>query len=544
MGNMGLLSCGEEVPNHIALKHTDKIVRRYQFIPEGGMLPPPEELPPEIRRNKFGNNYKRLHRLRPSLTIVPGNNALPIHPILDRSLTPREAARLQSFPDTHTFCGDRRTQCILAGNAVPPLLGLELAKSVKSRFFPYKGAAANITRIEVIASKQSRPLAIPKPPSEVKKSNGTARTFIDLFCGAGGFSIGFRNAGLTPLLAVVFNDRVAEAHSINFPSIPFIHGDIRDPLVQQKIAEPCDGDTFAVVGGPPCQGFSVFRRRRLAKVDERTAASDPRNRLVLAFVDTVARIMPRWFVMENVSGFASMRDGAFVEVVQLELRRLGYTNIEYRVLNAADYGVPQHRKHFILIANRTGHVIPWPKKKFFEIQKDWQLPFATVGEYITDLSTDESLSAYKNHIPMNHRPLQVERYRCIPKGGRLDVESLPDELKKGYRTETVNNFSHVFRRLHREKPSLTLVPGHNAYPLHPWLDRSFTVREAARLQTFPDEIEFIGARQDQCIQVGNAFPPRLAELIANNLVRAETSKWFPGKVPTLARKSLLELDET
>jgi len=144
---------------------------------------------------------------------------------------------------------------------------------------------------------------------------------------------------------------------------------------------------------------------------------------------------------------------------------------------------------------------------------------------------------------MNHKPLQVERYKRIPEGGKLDVEALPPELRKGYRTDEVKNFSHVFKRLDRNTPSSTMVPGHNAFPIHPWLDRALTVREAARIQTFPDEIEFIGAREDQCIQVGNAFPPLLAELIANNLMRAESGGWMPGSVPKLALYSLLELNQ-
>jgi DNA (cytosine-5)-methyltransferase 1 len=143
---------------------------------------------------------------------------------------------------------------------------------------------------------------------------------------------------------------------------------------------------------------------------------------------------------------------------------------------------------------------------------------------------------------MNHRPLQVERYKRIPEGGTLDIAALPPELRRGYRTDVVKNFSHVFKRLDRNRPSLTLVPGHNAFPIHPWLDRSLTVREAARLQTFPDHIEFRGAREDQCIQVGNAFPPMLAELIANNLLKAESNHWLPGQVPRLARYSLLDID--
>jgi DNA (cytosine-5)-methyltransferase 1 len=174
---------------------------------------------------------------------------------------------------------------------------------------------------------------------------------------------------------------------------------------------------------------------------------------------------------------------------------------------------------------------------------DWQKPFRTVGEAISDLADPSSHDRHTCHVPMNHKPLQVERYKRIPEGGRLDIASLPGELRKGYRTDEVKNFSHVFKRLDRRKPSNTLVPGHNAFPIHPWLDRALTVREAARLQTFPDDIEFKGSREDQGIQVGNAFPPLLAELIANNIIKAESNGWFPGAVPKLARYSLIDVDE-
>lgn len=247
--------------------------------------------------------------------------------------------------------------------------------------------------------------------------------------------------------------------------------------------------------------------------------------------------------MENVAGFASLDDGWFVQQVIKELVKLGYTSIDYRILDAADYGVPQRRKRFLLIANRTGHIIPWPKKKFFEKPTDWQKPYRTVGEAIADLAEDSSYSKFTCHVPMNHKPLQVERYKRIPEGGKLDVEALPPELQKGYRTDVVKNFSHVFKRLHRNKPSWTLVPGHNAFPIHPWLPRALTVREAARIQTFPDEVQFLGAREAQCIQVGNAFPPLLAELIANNILKAESNGWFPGAVPKLAKYTLLDIEE-
>ena len=117
---------------------------------------------------------------------------------------------------------------------------------------------------------------------------------------------------------------------------------------------------------------------------------------------------------------------------------------------------------------------------------------------------------------------------------------LPDNLKSGYRTNEVKNYSHVYKRLHRNKPAHTMVPGHNAFPVHPVLNRTLTVREAARIQTFPDEIIFQGNRQEQCIQVGNAFPPMLAEILANNIKKAEINNWYPNEVSASAWYSLLE----
>jgi len=159
---------------------------------------------------------------------------------------------------------------------------------------------------------------------------------------------------------------------------------------------------------------------------------------------------------------------------------------------------------------------------------------------LIDLADDKAYSTQTCHIPMKHKPLLVERYKYIPEGGRLDVERLPPHLRTGYRTNRVQNYSHVFKRLHRNQPAFTMVPGHNAFPIHPWLNRALTVREAARIQTFPDELEFKGPRQEQCIQVGNAFPPLLAELIANNIRKAETNHWYPDQVPASAYYALVE----
>ncbi|MGM0582848.1 MAG: DNA (cytosine-5-)-methyltransferase [Bacteroidota bacterium] len=531
----------KEIPNHIPLNHSDIVIQRYKFIPEGGRLPPPDQLPKEIRRKNFGNTYKRLHRNKPSLTMVPGNNAFPIHPFLDRSLTPREAARLQTFPDDFIFTGDRRSQCILVGNAVPPRLAEAIGKYIlkhhnkeitKSRPPAVIKRLNNLSEIEDLIF----------PQSNVFQKNDKLG-FIDLFSGAGGITIGFTRGGFKPLLSVDNNSSVAKTHRKNYPSIPHLEANLADKNVKDEIVSRVKGKNIAIVaGGPPCQGFSIFGKRRFINsgFDPHT---DERNKLVFSFIELVGRIQPRWFIMENVAGFTTLNQGDFFKYVIKEYHQLGYY-VEAKVLNTADYGAPQLRKRLIIIGNRTNHIIPWPKKKYFLNPKEWQKPFRTVGEVITDLSYKSSYDKFTCHVPMNHKPLLVERYKYIPEGEKLNIDKLPDHLKNGYRTNKVKNYSHVFKRLHREKPSLTMVPGHNAFPIHPWLNRALTVREAARIQTFPDAVEFIGTRQDQCIQVGNAFPPIVAEYIANNILKAEVNNWYPDKVPHSAYYSIIEKDNS
>lgn len=534
------------IPNHILLNHSERVVARYKLIPEGGKLPPPNELPKEIRRKNFGNTYKRLHRKQPSLTLVPGNNAFPIHPTENRSLTPREAARLQTFPDDFIFEGDRRKQCILVGNAVPPklakVIGLNIMSHIEGKI---KTKEINLTahsKQEVNIAHKSEPNII---PIERLYKLDTKDGFIDLFCGAGGFTIGFSRSGWKPLLSIDINPSVANTHESNFPTIPFLEEDLSEQKTIQRITELYQGKEIGViVGGPPCQGFSIFGKRRFVNTKGYDPHTDPRNKLVYSFLEVVKALKPRWVIMENVPGFASLDKGMFLKTVLSELIELGYPNAEARILNAADYGVPQLRKRLVIIANKTGHIIPWAKKKFFAKPEDWQHYYRTVGEVIMDLAEDTSYRVHTCHVPMKHKPLLIERYKYIPEGGKLNVEDLPVELRKGYRTNKVKNYSHVFKRLDRDRPAFTMVPGHNAFPIHPWLNRAITVREAARIQTFPDNLEFMGTRQDQCIQAGNAFPPLLAEIIANNIKKAEVNNWYPDNVPPSAYYALIEKEDS
>ncbi|MDA7991054.1 MAG: DNA cytosine methyltransferase [Gammaproteobacteria bacterium] len=532
----------KDVKNHIRLNHSQKVIARYKLIPEGGKLPPPQDLPKSIRRVNFGNSYKRLDRKKPSLTMVPGNNAFPIHPTEDRSLTPREAARIQSFPDKFVFMGDRRSQCIQIGNAVPPRLATILGKKIYKYLLvktPKNTKKPKTITVNRKIGQDSLPLS---KLSTLSNEMG----FIDLFSGLGGFTIGMSKGGWKPLIMVDNNQYVAATHKHNFPSLVFMQNDLSLAKNRIKICRMFDHKKVGiVVGGPPCQGFSIFGKRRFVNTKKYDPTSDVRNQLIFAYFDVIKRIKPRWFVMENVPGLASLEDGKLLKKLVMRFKQIGYNSAEYRILNMADYGIPQTRKRLLLIGNRTGHIIPWPKKKFFEFPKEWQTSYITVGQTISDLPEavlpgEKNNSGITCHIAMKHRPNLVARYMHVKEGSRLNVEELPNELKVGYRTDNVKNYSHVYKRLDRNKPANTMVPGHNAFPIHPYYDRSLTVREAARLQTLPDDLEPMGPRQEQCIQVGNAFPALMAELIANCIMKAEKNNWRPGNVPKSAYYSLLD----
>ncbi|MBE6915692.1 MAG: DNA cytosine methyltransferase [Ruminococcaceae bacterium] len=525
---------GEEVANHIALNHSEVVVRRYKLIPEGGKLPKPEELPEDIRRKNFGNTYTRLHRNELSSTIVPGNNALPVHPVLNRSLTPREGARIQTFPDYYIFKGDRRSQCIQVGNAVPPLIAAKIADCV--RHFIDGEAYNGIMPDNSVFVKTG----VEKSLCKVRKAKRATLKFGDLFCGAGGFTKGLEQAGLECVLGAEFNEYAVEAYRKNFTH-ECLQIDLSTEENQILVAEKLKRQKVdLVVGGPPCQGFSIFGNRRFVNTKNHDLTKDQRNNLVYAFANIVVRSETPWFIMENVPGILSAHNGEYVNTIKKYFNEHGYRT-EHRIINAADYGAPQLRRRFILIGTKTDFAFPFPKAKYFENPESWQHPYRTVEEVLTDLVDEETLGKLKNHRAPSHSKIVAERFSYIPEGGKMDVELLPEHLKLGTKTgKPVANFSHVFARLDRKKPSCTIVPGHNALPVHPTLNRTLTVREAARIQTFPDDFEFVGPIINQCLQVGNAFPCIVAQTFGERLRTVINKEWNDESATHLAKKSMLE----
>lgn len=328
-------------------------------------------------------------------------------------------------------------------------------------------------------------------------------SFIDLFSGAGGMLRGFIDAGYSPVFSVEVWEPAIATHRTNYPSVPVIDRDIRS-ITNEEI-EQYRGSIDVIIGGPPCQGFSTIGKRLV---------KDPRNELVFEFIRFVEMIQPKAFLMENVRGLLSSDGGKTKAAIEEEFRRIGY-NTKSQVLCAADYGVPQVRNRVFFLGTRNdlGIEPSFPEKT--------RAPenYATVGSAINDLLGKEN--EIPNHVPMKHNPTVTARIAFIKEGEGIPKSGLPDEISHGsrsdYKDNNLKNFSHVYRRLDRNKPATTMVPGHNAFPLHPVADRSLTVREAARIQTFPDDVVFSGTRQDQCIQVGNAVPVLLAETLAEHI---------------------------
>ena len=320
---------------------------------------------------------------------------------------------------------------------------------------------------------------------------------IDLFSGAGGLHLGFENAGFNIDLCLDNNDIVEKTHRRNFPHIPMINKDVREVSVDEIRKYLAHDDLDVVIGGPPCQGFSTIGKR-VSSNREKREEYDPRNELVLVYARLIRELHPKFIVMENVKGILTLANGAYLQNVMALLKDAGY-NAEYKLINMADYGVPEIRERVIIIGNRVGLPVQFPPPDHSNNPDDGLPQWENCWSVLKDLEKLEDKPEF-NHVALKHTDKIVARYRLIPQGGRLPENSLPPEL---YR----KNFGNTYKRLNGKTPALTMVPGNDAFPIHPTLHRSLTVREAARIQTFPDSIIFEGNRRQQGHQVGNAVPP-------------------------------------
>lgn len=327
---------------------------------------------------------------------------------------------------------------------------------------------------------------------------------MDLFSGAGGLHIGFEEAGFEIKLCIDNDAIVAKTHNRNFPKIPFINKDINDIPIDEikRYLGGCDLDV--IIGGPPCQGFSTIGKR-VSSDPKKRAIRDPRNELVLTYAKIIRELKPKFIIMENVKGILTLESGNYLQTVISMLKDAGY-NAEFSLINMADFGVPEIRERVIIIGNRIGLPVAFPIPDHSDNPDDNLSPWENCWDAIKDLELLSDMPSF-NHVSLKHTEKNISRYKLIPEGGRLPEDKLPPEL---YR----KNFGNTYKRLDRKRPALTMVPGNDAFPIHPTLNRSLTVREAARIQTFPDSIFFEGNRRQQGHQVGNAVPPLFSKKLA------------------------------
>ena len=362
-------------------------------------------------------------------------------------------------------------------------------------------------------------------------------TAIDLFCGAGGLSEGFRQAGVHVLAGQDIDATFGETFSQTHSEAKFVHGPIQDVTSADLLsAAGCkSGEVDVLIGGPPCQGYSVYNHQR--------SADDPRAGLFKEYLRLVEAIQPRWLVMENVTGITSIAGGAIVREIQAGMRRLGY-RVDMKLMKAEEFGVPQERRRMFFIATKEDHcpiLFPTPTHGP-ELR-----PFVTVWDAISDLpelkngECSDALryassprtpfqallrgekSLVHNHSAPRLSKVNLERMQHIPPGGSwrdIPHDLLPNGMKKAKRSDHTKRYGRPSKS-DLACTILTKCDVHWGAYIHPTQDRSFTVREAARLQSFPDFFTFSGSRTEQYVQVGNAVPPLLGKAVAEVIMAAD-----------------------
>ncbi|TXI35275.1 MAG: DNA cytosine methyltransferase [Candidatus Moraniibacteriota bacterium] len=358
-------------------------------------------------------------------------------------------------------------------------------------------------------------------------------TAIELFAGAGGMSLGFEAEGFNVRVASDFDKDCAETHRFNQPESKFLCDSIqkltyKDFLKEGKFKV---GEIDVMAGGPPCQGFSINAPQR--------NIGDPRNSLFRHYVRLVSELKPKFVVLENVPGMLSLEGGEVAKNIVKAFEEIGY-KMDFKILFAPDFGVPQERRRVIFLGNRIGVPVVFPEPTHYPLGSMLKPWYVTVEEAIGDLPnetgnkgetlsypTKKGISKYaremregskvvKNHGKGILGEKNLQRIKHIPPGGSwrdIPYDLLPAGMQKAKRSDHTKRYG----RLHPNGLASTILtkcdPHWGAY-IHYSQERTISVREAARFQGFPDRYEFLGSTASQYIQVGNAVPVPLARAIA------------------------------
>jgi DNA (cytosine-5)-methyltransferase 1 len=336
-------------------------------------------------------------------------------------------------------------------------------------------------------------VGVTRPPHRLSRVDESCPSVVDLFAGAGGLSLGFRQAGFRVALAVELDRNASRTFQVNQPDTPVLNCDVVG-LDTRAVRDLLGGFGLdALIAGPPCQGLSVAGLRY---------ADDPRNALLREIMRMAVELRPRFVVIENVRGILGIRSAGFFRWLLADLNGLGY-DVRCHLLRTCDFGVPQRRERVFIIGRLGGSPPSPPQPTHCASHRqrcDCGLPpTPTVLDAIGDLPSlgpgENAEHLLPNASTMRHSPRVIAKIaRISPGGGPLS-----------------------YRRL-RSDMAMTLVAGHSALPVHPSLHRTISVREAARLQGFPDNYVFAGPRSSQPLQVANAVPPPLARAIGTALV--------------------------
>ncbi|OBQ34824.1 MAG: DNA methyltransferase [Anabaena sp. MDT14b] len=385
---------------------------------------------------------------------------------------------------------------------------------------------------------------------------------VDLFAGAGGMTLGFEQAGFDILASVEIDPIHCAIHKFNFPFWTVICKSVEETTGKEirNSSQIANQEIDVVFGSPPCQGFSLMGKRSF---------DDPRNSLVFHFIRLVVELQPKFFVLENVKGMTVGKHQEFIAEIINQFTESGYqVDANYQVLNAANYGVPQNRERLFLLGSRQNIELPkYPEKMIFPnlksptvwdalqdlpiienypelYQQDWIFTeFAKPSNYakkLRNLATAKNNYSYKRQydpqlltssLRSKHSPESMERFASTPHG---KIESIsrfhkldPDGLCNTLRAGTPSN-----------KGAFT-----SPRPIHPFIPRCITVREAARLHSYPDWFRFHPTKWHGFRQIGNSVPPLLAQAVAEEIIKVlDIKSSRPQGVRKLGDISLLTFD--
>ncbi len=385
-------------------------------------------------------------------------------------------------------------------------------------------------------------------------------TALSVFCGAGGCSTGFQRAGYNILFASDIDKSAISSYKANFTKTNCLEADICNIDFEKTLTDLglLVGELDILIGGPPCQGFSTAGMRFW---------EDPRNALLKQYIQALQTMRPKWFLMENVEGLLTADKGKYIFEIVNALIESGY-QIRVEKIYTQEYGIPQRRKRVLIIGNRLGidFKLPEPQGethgRIFRYS-DTTLKHTIVGlpqasnnsqEKIayTSASTNTwekylrgTATEVEDHFSPKVTDLQLERIKALQPGQTM--KDLPIELQHesfkrranrrvmdGTASEKRGGAPSGLKRLFFDEPSLTITGAATREFIHPEADRPLTIREAARIQTFPDDFRFLGTTAEKIQQIGNAIPPLLSYILANHIQDNygfdETHNQIPGRL--------------